>query len=431
MNIACTVRFFSILALVVQLLPGCGGGETEESFQDYVVQDAYTTKTADDWTIAVKRYRRASGVSKAEPVLLSQGYIEAERVFNGFTKYSLVERLALDGYDVWGYDIRGTGDSQTPEINWSNINFSIDWANLDWSISMPGWDYSIDHFVLLDTPAALNFVLKKTGRPQVIWIAHSIGALMQYALLETSEATKIKAAVSIGGIGFIMPGTDYQSLFAEIFYGIGTFLAPILPSNLPLPLKWALNKFLGNDPLKWAGVSYALTTAAGKLFWNSENMNANLVYQFLKYCLPDTTTNCFKQFMEWAKTGECKLKGVTVSTAIAGSYETGPGNPAIPPQPGTGGKMVIGKDLNITQGLSKIQTPCLVLAGAADLMCSPGSSQEVFKRLGTAQKKYHECSVKNGCGMDFGHIDLCMGKKARKEVYPHITDWLGQHTTPR
>jgi pimeloyl-ACP methyl ester carboxylesterase len=419
-------RCASFLLLALLTSSGCksdssSGGGTP----DYVIEENFTTKTADNWTISMHRYRRASGVSQADPVLLSQGYLEGSKVFNAFPKYSMANKLALDGFDVWSYDIRGTGDSQKPEISWSNVNFTIDWTNLDWSFGMPGWNYSVDHFVFLDTPAAVDFMLQKTGRSQFMWVAHSLGALMQYAYLQTSDAPKVKSAVSLGGIGFIKPGYDYQSLFADFFYGIGTFLAWILPSNLPLPLKWALDKLMGDDPMKWAAISIALDTVGGKLFWNHENMNANLVYQFMKYALPNTTTNCFKQFMGWASKGECTLSPVEFSTAsTGGSPVPSSGNTGFGITPSVAGYLVAGQSMNVTLGLSKIKTPILVLSGGADLMCPPGFCEEVYSRITSTKKAFIECSKSTGHKVDYGHIDMTMGLFARNEVYSHVADWL-------
>ncbi|MBI2900938.1 MAG: alpha/beta fold hydrolase [Planctomycetes bacterium] len=425
------VRISLVLSLVAaSVLPGCGGGgsEYDSIVPDTIVEETFTTQTADDWTIALHRYRRSSGTAYREPVLLSQGYLEGSKVFNAFPKFSLASKLALQGYDVWDYDIRGVGDSQKPEINWSNINFTIDWTTLDWSFGMEGWDYGMEHFVLLDTPAAMDFVLKATGAPQVIWIAHSLGALMQYAYLQTSDASKVKAAVSMGGIGYIVPGTNYDSLFADFFYGIGTFLAPLLPSNLPLPLKWALEKLLGNDPLLWAAASYGLCTVAGKLFWNYENMNPNLVYQFLKYSLPNTTTNCFKQFMEWAKTGDCKLNGVTIPSSST-SGGSGAGNAGFPIVAGPDGDVTIGQDYSVTQNLWRVDRPLLLLSGGADLMSAPSHSIEVYQRVSSSQKKYVECSKATGHAVDYGHVDMVCGLNANKEIYSHVGNWLEGYAT--
>lgn len=435
MNPTCVARLFFVLTLAGLIVPGCsGGGSSDGPFWDYVVTDNFETTTADGVPIALHRYTRASGTAYAEPVFLSGGYLESHKVFNAFPKYSMAHTLALEGYEVWTYDIRGAGDSYKPEINWSSIDFTIDWTTLDWSFGMPGWDYSIDHFVYLDTPAALDFVLQYTGRPQVIWVAHSMGALMQYAYLQTNGSSKVKAAVTMGGIGWIQPGTDYQSLFAEVFFAIGTFLAPLLPSNLPLPLRWALDKLLGNDPLKWAAICYALDSIAGKLFWNAENINPNLIYQFLKYMLPDTTTNCFKQFMDWAADGECRLNPITFTPPATntGGGNTGAGNTGFPvtTDPSTG-TVTVGQSWNVTANLGLITTPTLVLGGSADFMCPSSFCMEVYNRLGSAKKKFLECSKANGHAVDYGHVDMAMGLNASKEIFPHVSEWVREHASSR
>ncbi len=424
---------FSLLVPALLLFGGCGEESSSGPAPVTVVKSDYQTQTADGWTIALQRYQRSTGPVFEEPTFVASGYLENSKIFDAFPNHSLVHELAMAGHDVWTFDIRGTGASESPEISWSNleVDFSFDWTsfNFEFSVGMNGWDYSIDHFVLFDTPAALDFVLQETGAPQVNAVGHSMGALMLYAVMQTTDGEKIKSCSTAGGIGYIEPGTNYQSLFADLFFEIGTFLAPVLPSDLPLPLKWAIDELLGDDPFLWYGVCYALDTEAGKLFWNDENINANLIYQFLKYGLPNTTTNCFKQFMDWADTGKCFMRGVEVSSQTAA--QMGAVTKGWPVQYTTNGTVIVGKDYDITQNLWRISKPVQILAGGRDYMSPTEFCAQVFTRIKSPKKEFRELSVAAGNSVDFGHLDMAMGIHARKEVYPHVLGWLAEHSTTR
>ncbi len=368
------------LAAVV-LFAGCGddgGGGSAPA--PVVLHETYFTQTADDWTIAVHHYHRSTGVAYAEPVFMSGGYLENHRVFDAFPRHSLIGELALSGFDVWTYDIRGTGQSQSPEVG-----------------DLFGWTFSADEFIKYDTPAALDFVRRTTGAAQVNWVAHSMGATMLYGYLERYDPSHVKNAVTLGGVGMLSDEAALESGFGDLFFQIGTFLLPFIPSNMPLPLRWALDQLLAEDPWRWAAICYALDSFLGRLFWSDEAVNPNLIYQFLTKGLCNTSTNVFKQFLRWARDGR-----------------------------------VVGDDgYDYTANLPRITTPICVMSGGGDQMVKVADCRYVYDRIASTDKQWVECSKATGHTYDFGHVDMVLGLKAQAEVYGHVTGFLTARSTAR
>ena len=421
--------------------------EPEAKALPTVVLSSHQTKTADGWTIALRRYQKSTGTEYQEPILLSSGFLECGAIFDLSEKYSLARHLAMQGWDVWTFDIRGTGESQSPAVS-----------------DLFGWDdVTMDHFVYFDAPAAVEFVRSTTGAQQIQWAGHSLGALMMYAYLESVDAWKVRSAVSLGGIAVLDEDQDLPSKFAEVFFAVGVFLLPFLPSDMPVPLGWAIKKLIGNNTEIWSIVSYLMSFAPTKLLWNPQNINPNLIYLVLTKVLSNTSTNVFKQFFAWAKKGDCfsygvKYKpptngggggtggsggggttgggntgggGTTTGGGLGGGVQapmpSGGGGP--PAQSNGDGTVTIGKDYSFTQNLWRIQRPMLVVSGQADAMAPPDHTVFVYQQVASPDKGYMNCAVSTGHVVDYGHTDMLAGIHARTDVYTHLSDWFRPRST--
>jgi len=120
-------------------------------------------RTADGWTLALARRRPGAGVPRREPpVLMVHGLAMNRNAFDfGAAPYSLAAVLAEAGLDCFALDLRGHGDSR-PDPG----------APRDWSL---------DDYLSLDVPAALEAVRAATGSSRVLWVGHSQGALLGLA----------------------------------------------------------------------------------------------------------------------------------------------------------------------------------------------------------------------------------------------------------
>jgi pimeloyl-ACP methyl ester carboxylesterase len=120
-------------------------------------------RTADGWSLALARRRPGPGAPRRGlPVLLVHGLAMNRNVFDfGAAPHSMTAALAEAGLDCFALDLRGHGDSR-PEAG----------APRDWSL---------DDYLTLDVPAALDAVRAATGSTRVLWVGHSQGALLGLA----------------------------------------------------------------------------------------------------------------------------------------------------------------------------------------------------------------------------------------------------------
>jgi len=119
--------------------------------------------TADGWDLALARRRPAGAAPRGRlPVLMVHGIAMNRSAFDfGPAPRSFAATLAEAGLDCFVLDLRGHGGSRP----------------------RPGAprDWTLDDYLALDVPAALEAVRVATGATQVLWVGHSQGALLGLA----------------------------------------------------------------------------------------------------------------------------------------------------------------------------------------------------------------------------------------------------------
>jgi predicted alpha/beta hydrolase len=75
--------------------------------------------------------------------------------------------------------------------------------------------------------------------------------------------------------------------------------------------------------------------------------------------------------------------------------------------------------------LRELTLPMLVVAGAGDrLWAPPPAVRAVFDRIGSTARRFVLAGRAFGFREDYGHVDLVVGRSARAEIWPLLTDWL-------
>jgi cholesterol oxidase len=154
------------------------------------VPSVHYTKAADGVDLRLTRYR---GGEKG-PVLLSHGLATSSRIYTLDTiETNLVEYLSAHGYDTWLMDWRGSIDLPTPS-----------------------GAYTADDVARLDYPAAIEAVLKETGRDALDAVAHCVGSLALLMSVLAGSQPAVRSIVALGGpTHLVTAGTD--QLEANLF----------------------------------------------------------------------------------------------------------------------------------------------------------------------------------------------------------------------
>ncbi len=168
--------------------------------------------------LKLTRYRkpRPDGAPLKGPVILANGFgVKASAFAVPTTFTNIVEMLVEDGFDVWLFDYRGSGDAAG-----STTRFTID------DVAQKDW------------PAAIDMVLARTGAAKVQVLAHCVGSLSLFmAVLAGERRIRSIIASQVGAHGIV---NWFKN--AQFDAQIGGAVANGLP-----PALWPLVDMLGLD----------------------------------------------------------------------------------------------------------------------------------------------------------------------------------------
>lgn len=129
---------------------------------------------------------------KGAPVLFVHGISMNGRCWLlGGPRNSLAFDLANEGYQVWLLNTRGTKYSR------SHTSLKPDDTEF--------WNYCHDDIALYDVPAAIDYILTKTGKSAVNYVGHSEGAGVVFALtsVKPEYQKKIRVAIALAPLTWV------------------------------------------------------------------------------------------------------------------------------------------------------------------------------------------------------------------------------------
>jgi pimeloyl-ACP methyl ester carboxylesterase len=323
-----------------------------------------------------------------EPVVFFHGFLENHNYFDLYPGMSLAEYLAEKGFDCWVVDFRGAGYSDQPSL-----------------LDLDGWAYSVDDYIHLDAPAAIDHVLAHTGESQVMCVGHSMGGLTIYGYLAAEEPAKVKAAVTLAGAGKM--GLSATMRLSTLVMFLAAMAAESkLPADAPFPTEPIFKAV--TSPLLWPFFKYVLHGFLGGAVWQNANMTKPLIRTFLESGVGSISMNIAKQGLDWARYEDV--------------YTYGP-NPH-EYQAATSLWFDAHGFLSYTDHLGDIDTPMLVCSGVDDQVMPTVLVAEIYAALGSPDKKLRVFAKVNGDSADYGHEDIVVGVHTPAEVYPEIAAWL-------
>jgi pimeloyl-ACP methyl ester carboxylesterase len=323
-------------------------------FVERFPDEIHFARTSDGWRIALTRHRPEGAAAAGDPVLLCHGIASSSTGLDLTEHVSLARALARAGLDAWLVDLRGRGQSLKPRL-----------------FGDVAWDWSFDEYVERDAPAAIDAVLRATGRSRLHWVGFSLGAVVGYGVLQDPDvAPKITSAVAIAG------PVSYRLQRRYLFH-------------------WPLRN------LRWLRFEFLmrlLAPASGywrpKLLHNPENITGAVIRRVAVNAASNFGRNEMLQFSDWLE------HDVFRSIDHRRDYRG---------------------------GLAKIQTPLLFIAGNKDLIAPPPSVKDAHDAVASADKRFVIASRAQAFEANYGHLDLVLGQQAPREIFPLVVDWLEAH----
>ena len=306
--------------------------------QDQVVEAV----TADGWRLSLGR-RLPRGAPRRTPVLLVHGVAMNRQALDfGVERWSMAAALAEGGLDCFALDLRGHGGSRRAPPGFHG-----------------GW--TLDDYLALDVPAALDAVAAASGERRVLWVGHSQGALLGLVAAQ-------KYPDRIAGVVALAPPIRLPRGPAQ-----DRFMPGLARWRLFRPLAGLVAPLAGWWQPPRAGLAIQLA-----------NMERPVYRRLLMNAIEELPPGVVRHFVSLALEGRL------------GSLD--------------------GRE-DWREGLAGCRQPALFVAAPADGLALRSGVEEGYARWG-GEKSLLVAAA------GVGHGDLLLGKRAPQELFPAVREWL-------
>jgi lysosomal acid lipase/cholesteryl ester hydrolase len=359
-------------ALLCASMSGCASARRAAPNPDLrPCTDGYAI-TADGWKLGVRHYRPKVADPGKLPVVLCHG-LGLNATFWTITDDHLPSQLTARGYQVYVFDIRGSGDNtrvgrEEPVNRMMRQTFLREWGERSWTV---------DDLVTYDVPAILDYVKQDSGQERVNWVGHSLGGMLIFPYLESSPgADRIANFVGMGST--IIQAETPQIDMLRANRALRTLSLVASPGRMGRPLKY----------FHMPGMEII-----DRFYYSNQNVDRETISRFYGYTLEDTGPGALRQLDPYLQYGHM--------LSADGSVD-------------------------YTSKLREITTSTLLIAGDGDIMSDVPSTQLTLNALGSADKSLMRFGRAKGYVADYGHCDLVWSRHAATEVFPPLIDWLDQ-----
>ena len=235
--------------------------------------------------------------------------------------------------------------------------------------------WSFDDFVDFDVPAALEEVCRLSGASKVQWIGFSAGALT----LMASRTEQInRRLASLVGLAACASFKRQRQL-------LGPWRTRAM-SIIWTPTASRLLAFLVGR----------LTPPPFRALINPDNVDGPVFRRALINGLVRMSPRELVQYSRW------------VELDLFDSQDQG---------------------LDYRKNLPRLTVPTLLVSGPRDALC-PGAAVEATLELmtGLGEGRALMASRQAGMSCNYGHLDLLLGRNARRDIFPHLLAWLDSHS---
>ena len=331
--------------------------------------------TDDGWRLGVRHYRASNPDPGKLPVVLCHG-LGLNGTFWTITDNHLASQLANRGYDVFVFDIRGSGENAQVGRH-DRINRIMRHTFLR-ELGERNW--TVDDLVRYDVPAILDYVERRTGHDRVNWVGHSLGGMLVFAYLEMApHPERIANFVGMGST-IIQAEIPQQDMLAAN-RGLRVLSLFASPGRLGRPLAFFRLPGMG---------------MIDRFYYSPENVDRETISRFYGYTLEDTGPGALRQLDPYLEFGHMVSADRTIDYSAR---------------------------------LGEVTTPTLLVAGDGDIMSDVPSTELTLAALGSPDKSLMRFGKSQGHVADYGHCDLVWSRHAPVEIFPPIIEWL-DHRQP-
>lgn len=334
-------------------------------------EEIHSCRTSDGWRIALSR--KLPGTKRlGPPVILIHG-LGQNRFTWDLSRKSFARWMATRGVDVWILELRGHGLSKKKAMRYT-------------------WNY--DTYVDRDLPAACSHVRSESGSHRLFLCGHSLGGTMCYSYAPRDP--DLAGFISIAGpaiYGDASPILKFFSVMNHLPRRFGRTgpLSLSLTDRLP----FFRLELLGNIAL--VGLPLLMTELGERLNplqpFSYKNVGYRDMAERISYGFEKVSPGVIRQFTHWIARG-CFTSDDGKTDYLA--------------------------------AMKDIRVPSLFIAGNADKLAPPEAVRAGFRAVSRKERAFVVFSGKNG-GVDWGHLDLTMGKHAPDVVWPYILNWMEDH----
>jgi pimeloyl-ACP methyl ester carboxylesterase len=283
----------------------------------------------------------------------------------------LPSQLTARGYEVYVFDIRGSGDNarvgREERVNLlMRQTFLRERGERSWTV---------DDLVNYDVPAILDYVKQDSGCDRVNWVGHSLGGMLVFPYLEFSpNASRIANFVGMGSTIIQAETPQIDMLRANRALRALSLVAS--PGRMGRPLKY----------FHVPGMELI-----DRFYYSNANVDRETISRFYGYTLEDTGPGALRQLDPYLQYGHM---------------------------------LSADQSIDYTAKLHDIKTPTLLIAGDGDIMSDVPSTELTLAGLGSPDKSLMRFGRANGYVADYGHCDLVWSRHAAKDIFPPLIDWL-------
>lgn len=237
--------------------------------------------------------------------------------------------------------------------------------------------WTLDDMMERDLPAVIRYVQKESGRSKVIFLGYEMGGLLLYGYVEKTGGRGLAALVTIGApVTFNHPQQEPMKRLLSL-EGSPTLKKLFLSLNAPFFGRWLV----------------PLVPKIERLFYNPENIDDEVKAKFLEDALAEINPGVLDHLLSMIKRGEF--------VAAQGNF-------------------------SYRKNLARIQLPSLFIGGEGDVLAPPEAIRLVYRGVSSKDRTLRLFGPRAKDSAAYGHVDLILGKKAQKEVFPVIARWLKQ-----